>query len=92
MMNEKEAKRITVIQEVVDRRCTNQQAAEKLGIQVRQVQRLKRKMEQGGIFAMLHGNRGKKPYNATPPKIVEQYMFLIRVESETADSLIFHCE
>jgi len=80
MMNEKEAKRITVIQEVVDRRCTNQQAAEKLGIQVRQVQRLKRKMEQGGIFAVLHGNRGKKPYNATPPKIVAEIQRIAREE------------
>ncbi len=55
-MSEKEAKRITVIQAAIEGKCTNQQAAERLGLGVRQVQRLKRKLERGGSFAVLYGN------------------------------------
>lgn len=79
-MSKEEAARITIIQEVVKGKCTNQQAAEMLGIGIRQVQRLKRKMEQGGVFAVFHGNRDKKPHNAISPEIMSEVQRIAREE------------
>lgn len=37
--------------------------AELLGLSTRQVKRLRKKMREGGIKGLLHGNRGKRPWN-----------------------------
>ena len=65
-MDDQEARRITVIEQTREGKFKNREAAHLLGCSIRQVQRLKRKAEQGGPSAVLHGNRGKQPHNAMP--------------------------
>jgi len=66
MMDNQEARRITVIEQTRAGKFNNQQAAQLLGRSVRQVQRLKQKVRRDGLSAVLHGNRGKVPHNAIP--------------------------
>lgn len=63
-MSTQEARRVTIMDECIKGIRTNQQAAQLLEITERQVQRLKAKARQGGISAVLHGNRGKSPAHA----------------------------
>lgn len=66
MMNNKEARRVAVIEQTLEGKFNNQQAAQLLELSVRQVKRLKRKSKLEGPEAVLHGNRGKQPHNALP--------------------------
>lgn len=66
MMDNQEARRISVIEQTIEGKFNNSEAAQLLGRSIRQIQRLKRKAEAGGATAVLHGNRGKRPHNALP--------------------------
>lgn len=55
-----------VIQTAVDGHLTNAQAAGALGLSVRQVQRLKRKVQRDGPAGIRHGNAGHEPHNKLP--------------------------
>ncbi|MBT9169621.1 MAG: hypothetical protein DDT19_02983 [Syntrophomonadaceae bacterium] len=63
-MSTQEARRVTIMDECIKGIRTNQQVAQLLEFTKRQVQRLKAKARQGGISAVLHGNRGKSPAHA----------------------------
>ena len=80
MMDNQEARRITVIEQTREGKFNNREAAELLGLSIRQIQRLKRKAEDGGSAAVLHGNRGRRPYNALPE---ERRATVIRLANET---------
>lgn len=54
-----EVKRIKVLQALVARQITNQQAADKLNLKVRQVQRLKKAYLDQGDIAVIHKLRGR---------------------------------
>jgi transposase len=66
MMDHKEARRMAVIGQTLEGKFNNQQAAQLLGLSIRQVKRLKNKAKLEGLAAVLHGNRGKPPHNALP--------------------------
>lgn len=66
MMDEKETRRMAVIEQTLEGKFKNQQAADLLHLSIRQVKRLKMKVRNGGATAILHGNRGRKPHNAIP--------------------------
>jgi transposase len=55
--------RLTTVEAAIQRRLTNRQAAEALGLSVRQVQRLKGKVGRGGPASIRHGNTGRRPWN-----------------------------
>lgn len=57
------------VKAAVEGRLTNAQAAASLGKSVRQVQRLKRKIERSGPAGVLHGNAGRAPVNKTPDAV-----------------------
>jgi len=48
----------------------NRAAAGALGLSVRQVQRLRHDYRLRGVAAAVHGNRGRRPSNATAPELV----------------------
>src|SRR5438445_11128822 len=52
--------------------------AKVLGISARQMKRLRRKLKERGIEALLHGNRGKQPWNKTASEKMEQVIKLAR--------------
>ena len=66
MMDNQEARRISIIEQTLEGKFNNREAARLLGRSLRQIQRLKRKAETGGPTAVLHGNRGRVPHNALP--------------------------
>lgn len=68
-MSKKEARKITIIEELLAGRFTNRQAAELLELSVRQVQRMKKEASVNGLISILHKNRGRKPANTMDPEV-----------------------
>ena len=51
-------------------------AAETLGLGARQVRRLRARLRQEGMAAVIHGNAGRQPANRTDPDLVKQIVAL----------------
>ena len=64
-VSQKEVQRMHVVRLTIEGRETVGKAARLLGISVRQMKRLRRKMRERGVEGLLHGNRGKTPWNKT---------------------------
>jgi len=90
MMIKDEARRITVIEQSLDGKFTNQQAADLLQLSVRQVKRLKAKARKAGMNAILHGNRNRKPHNAVSEQIEKRIIDL--AEGELKDYNFLHMQ
>ena len=63
-MSVEEADRVVVIRDVVEKRLRQGDAAERLGIGVRQVKRLARRYRERGTAGLASGHRGRRPNNA----------------------------
>jgi len=70
-MSKQEARKVTIIEELLAGRFTNKQAAELLDLSVRQIQRMKAEASKNGVMSVLHKNRGRRPPNALSPEVVE---------------------
>lgn len=70
-MSKKEARKVTIIEELLSGRFTNSQAAELLDLSVRQVQRLKAEATAHGVMSILHKNSRRKPANALDPEVAK---------------------
>ena len=57
--------RLAIIRSCIRLEITNAIAVARLGLQKRQVQKLKRAVEKYGDSGILHGNRSQTPWNAT---------------------------
>lgn len=75
-MSAKESRRVFVIEQAVDGKITNRQAAEVLGLTERQVIRLKERMKAEGVAGLAHKNRGRIPKHAVPKDIREKVVML----------------
>jgi len=75
VLSRAEQRRVTVLNHLDSGALVNREAAELLGISVRQVQRLHRVYSQHGVAGLAHGNRGQAAHNAvdsaTAKRIVE---------------------
>lgn len=60
-MNRKEARRVYIMEQVLEGNLTIKQAAEMLELSERQVKRLKKGMKEEGVAALAHKNRGRTP-------------------------------
>jgi transposase len=58
-----EIKRLHVLQQIENKRMTAHQAAQALGLSIRQVRRLIARYRQQGAPGLVHGNRGRQPNN-----------------------------
>lgn len=58
-----EIKRVYVLQQVEERKVSGREAAQRLGISIRQVRRLLVKYRREGASGLAHGNRGRAPKN-----------------------------
>ncbi|HSW10730.1 MAG TPA: ISNCY family transposase [Bacillota bacterium] len=65
------------MEQVLKGQLTVRQGAELLGLSVRQVKRLKGRMAQGGVAALAHGNRGRRPAHAIPVAVHEHVVGLL---------------
>ena len=79
-LNRKEQKRLKVLNEVEAGRMTTRQAAELLGLSVRQVKRLKKAYREKGAAGLAHGNRGQASARRTPEKVRQQVVELAKKE------------
>lgn len=73
--NMNEIKRLYLMEQIVDKHMTAPQAAELLGLSLRQIRRIVAKYREQGAPGIVHGNRGKRPNNqieqAVRDKILE---------------------
>ena len=70
-MTEKEMVRLKVAERLVEKEMKVRQAADILMLSTRQVIRIKERMKRLGPGAVIHGNRKRKPANATDSKVKE---------------------
>jgi transposase len=80
LMSKKEARKVTIIEELLAGRFTNNQAAELLELSVRQVQRMKAEASTNGVMSIFHKNRGRKPANSLDPKVAEALCLIYKTE------------
>jgi transposase len=77
-LNKKEQNRLLVIGKVDRKEIGAPQAAVVLGISLRQLRRLVAGYRVGGAEALAHGNRGRKPANATAEAVRQRVLDLAR--------------
>jgi transposase len=57
----KQSRKVLALERLCSGKMTNTEAAQLVGLSVRQVQRLKKKFDREGHISLIHGNTGKKP-------------------------------
>ncbi len=77
-VSQREVHRMHVVRLTVEGRETVARGAKLLGISVRQMKRLRRKMREKGVEGLLHGNRGKSPWNKTVSARINRVLELVR--------------
>ena len=75
-----ERERYDIIRACIDRDITNAEAAARLGIKIRQVQKLKRAVEKNGETGIVHGNRGRTSNHATHPETISVILAYLKDE------------
>jgi len=73
-MSQRELQRIHVVRLTLEGRESASKGAELLGISTRQMKRLRRKMRERGVKGVLHGNRGREPWNLTAKEAVKKVL------------------
>ena len=79
-MNEKEQKRLVVLNKIEKKEMNVREGSEILGLSRRHIKRLKSAYRLEGAAALAHGNRGKKPNNALGGDLKKQVLELARVK------------
>lgn len=77
-MSQREVHRVHVVRLTMEGRETVGRGAKLLGISSRQIKRLRRKFKERGMEGLLHGNRGKAPWNKTVAEKIKQVVELAR--------------
>ena len=73
-----ELNRYEVIRYLLDERMTNRAAGRSLGLSIRQIQRIKKRVNEEGVRGVFHGNKGRKPVHAFSLEIKEEVISLFR--------------
>ncbi len=75
-LNQKEQRRLIVLNQVREGVVAGWQAAQVLGLSLRQVRRLMAAYRKEGAAGLAHGNRGRKPSNAFEEDLRQQVLEL----------------
>ena len=75
-----EVNKMIVIQSVVDNKRTGKEASEALKLSERQIWRLVKKVKEGGIDKIKHGNHARTPKNKIPNDVEEKIVKLKKRE------------
>src|SRR3989449_8718767 len=78
IVSQRDLQRMHVIQLTLEGRASVGRGAELLGLSARQVKRLRKKMREGGVKGVLHGNRGSRPWNRTVGQVVKKVLQLAK--------------
>lgn len=77
-LNEKESEKFGVVSQVLKHKITNGEAAKKLGLSIRQIQRLKIGVRKAGSLAITHHLKGKPSNHKLQPTIKFEALNLIK--------------
>ena len=77
-MSRREWKRLDAVERISGGRLTSREAAEVLGLSMRQVRRLRRAVERRGAAGVVHGNRGRVPSNRVTEQLRARIVALRR--------------
>jgi transposase len=77
-MSMKEAKRLHVVRQAMEKRITQVEAAQVIGLDLRQVQRIVARVRQDGDQGICHRARGKRANNLIPEKVKDKVIELCR--------------
>jgi transposase len=77
-VTQRELNRMHIVRLTLEGGETIGRAAKFLGISVRQMKRLRRKMKERGVEGLLHGSRGKRAWNKTASEKLEKVIKLAR--------------
>lgn len=72
ILTDKELERYDIIRSCIDRDYTNKETADRLGITVRQVQKIKCRVKKDGMQGIRHGHCGKQSHNATLTQTIQK--------------------
>ena len=78
IVSQRDLHRMHVVRLTLEGRESVGRGAELLGLSTRQVKRLRRKMREGGVKGVLHGNRGRTPWNCTATKTAKKVLELAK--------------
>lgn len=77
-MSQKEIRHYDVIKKLINKEINGSEAAELLNLTVRQIRRLKKKVDRNGIKGLIHGNRGKPGNRSIPDKEKKEIIDLLK--------------
>lgn len=77
-VSQRELHRIHVVRLTLEGREDVGRGAKFLGLSVRQMKRLRRKMKEGGVGGLVHGSRGKPAWNKTRSGVLQKVIGLAR--------------
>ena len=77
-MTQKEQARIQVLNSLMADHMTTEQAATLMGVSTRHTRRILAAYRKDGAAALAHGNRGRRPANATPETVADDVVVLAR--------------
>lgn len=77
-MSSKEITRYEIIKDLVDNKINGTEASLKIGLSVRQIKRLKKKVKDGGAKGLIHKSRGKSGNRKIDDKIIEKIRNLLK--------------
>lgn len=80
VMRNKEAKRIHIIEQVIEKQLTQEQAAEHLELSDRQIRRLKKRLNEEGARGLCHRSRGKPSNRRTDEKTKQEVLRIYQKE------------
>src|SRR5512147_2795911 len=79
-MSRREAKRLHILQQVVEKRMTQRDAAGLMGLSARQVRRLLQRVRAEGDGGICHRGRGKASNHRIPPRVKARALRLFRAQ------------
>lgn len=79
-MSKKDARKITVIEYLLDGKYSIKQAAQLLNLSERQIIRLKQEADKNGTLSLIHKNRSRRPHNTLNPEIAKEICSIYKTE------------
>ena len=84
-LTQKEQPRLQVLNSILAEHMTTEKAAELLGVSTRHTRRIVAAYKEDGAAALAHGNRGRRPHNATSEMEEADVLYLSRTRYEGAN-------
>ena len=88
-LSQQQVTRHRTLERLIRRELTEKEAADLLGVGVRQIRRLKRNVRLGGITSLIHGNAGKPPWNKRSIAVVDAIVHTYKTTYEGFNCLHF---